>query len=86
MKGFLHLFFEAVHLPLHVSLCVCLCVQGRNGLRMNACWQRKEGLSGGPMWPTFIKMMTKNEDRCEKKVQVFLGTYNCSTPSVDIYE
>lgn len=59
MKGLPHPFFEAVHLPLRETLRVRLCVQGRNGLRMNACWQRKEGLSGGPVWPTFIKMMTE---------------------------
>lgn len=70
VKSLLHLFFEAVHLPLHVTLCVCLCVQGRNGLRMNACWQRK-GLSGGPMWPTFIKMMTKMRADMKKGLGIF---------------
>lgn len=71
MKDLLHLFFEAVHLPLHVTSCVRLCVQGRNGLRMNACWQRKEGLAGGPMCPTFIKMMTKMRTDVKKGSGIF---------------
>lgn len=83
----MHLFFEAIYLPLRVTLCVYLCVQGRNSLRMNASWQRKEGLSGGPTWPTFIKMMTKMRADV-KKGSGILWTYIFAplTPPVDNYE
>lgn len=50
---------------------VCLCVQGRNSLRINACWQRKAGFSGGPMWPTFIKMMKKMRADFKKGSGIF---------------
>lgn len=75
MKGLLCLFFEAVRLPLHVTLCVYLCVQGRNRFKMNAGWQRKEGLSGGPTWPTFIKMMTKMRTDVRKGSTIFRDIY-----------
>lgn len=75
MKGLLHLFFEAIRLPLHVTLCVYLFVQGRNSFRMNVGWQRKEGLSGGPAWPTFIKMMTKIKTVVKKGSGIFRDIY-----------
>lgn len=75
MKGLLHLFFKAIHLCLHVTLCVYLRVQGRNSFRMNTSWQRKEGFSGHPTWPTFIKMMTKMRADVKKGSGIFKDIY-----------
>lgn len=53
---------------------------------MNAGWQRKEGLSGSPTWPTFIKMMTKMRTDVKKGSGIFFGTFAPFTAPVDNYE
>lgn len=42
---------------------------------------QERGIVWRPHVAYIYKNDDKNEDRHEKKVQVFLGTYNCSTDS-----
>lgn len=54
------IFSSKPYIFLFMWLYVCIFVfRAEIVFKMNADWQRKEGLSGGPTWPTFIKTMMK---------------------------
>lgn len=70
MKGLLHLFLEAVHLPLLVTLCVCLCA-GQKWFENECMLAKERGIVWRPHVAYIYKNDDKNEDRHGKKKKRF---------------
>jgi len=71
MKGFLPLSLEVIHLPLHVTLCVCLCCAGQKYSKDECMLAIERGIVWKPHVAYIYKNDDKNEDRHGERFRYF---------------
>lgn len=59
IKGLLHLFLELIHLPLHVTLCVCLCCAEQKYSKDECVLAIERGI----VWKPHVAYIYKNDDK-----------------------